>query len=349
MTEPNGEKGRKDRTPRETLLIQQESALVQAVRNLVDTNKHDEALALLPRITGFPDQKIIPLINIGYARPDLRAQTAGLLKQELGKCVRVAQIFPIYSWLIKRHFPLAIRQEFESRLNELDPNWQVSYEAEMEKQNQQQRREWVKDPEQLDNTQECLVWGISVRPRSRAMKYFDRYLTLGGLETDERYLKARIEIERKFYKSGSGDLPKYLRMLIANAPKDQNLAWLRSVLKNRSWFKESPRFLVASSAIYIERYHDSLTIQDWNLFAKLSLDVKDSELGAICYNTMKRLPEGRDNKVFMRLNKQIQGGTFQRHSGTLANPVWENLEDRSPVNKPAAKITDWAHSRLLTT
>lgn len=347
MSEPREGKKRTDRTPQEKLLNQQELALVQAVRDLVDTNKHDEALALLPRITAFPDQKLISLINIGFARPDLRAQTGRLLQQELGKCTHVRQLFPIYSWVINRHFPTTIRQAFESRLNELDQNWKIAHDAGMQKQNQQQKKEWAEDPQQIHDPQQCLVIGISVRPRSRAMQYFDRYTELGGVETNERYLKARIEIERKFYKRGSSELPKYLRMLMTGTSRDKNLEWLRSVLTNRVWFKESAQFLVASCAIYIEFYKGSLTPEDWNLFARLSIDTNDKELGEICYLNLKRMPDARDDNVFMKLIRNFEAKTPGKHSGTLSNPVWENLEDRQPVNKPAMLITDWVHLRLL--
>ena len=93
MTKPEIEKSEKDRSPQESPRNQQEAVFVQDFRDLVDIGKHDEALTLLPRVKGFSDQKLVPLINIGYARPDLRDRTFQLLSEELGKCTKIVNIF----------------------------------------------------------------------------------------------------------------------------------------------------------------------------------------------------------------------------------------------------------------
>lgn len=339
-------KSKKERTPQERLLMQQEHQLVQAFRDLVDINKHDEALTLLPRISGFANMKLVPLVNIGFARPDLRDLTFSLLQQELGKISELKHIFSAYTFVAIRHFPPHIKAAFETRMQEIDPNWKAAYEAEMRLQNQQQDKKWAKDPAQVQDLSECLVFAISVKGYVRSMAYIQRYLELGGPETREQYLKARIELERKFYKKGRSELSKHLQMLLAVGDKDKNLDWLRSVYTNAAWVRENKQFLAVCAAAYIEKYKDAFTIEDWRLFAQASFDLNDSQLGNICYEMFRRTPGGRSEAIFRRLNSEYGTPVSGTSSGKLANPVWENLEDRNPINRPAALITDWAHNRL---
>lgn len=336
---------------KEKLLNRQQYILGVAARQAMDQDLIIEALDLIERITNFEQSIPVTIMQVFCCNPDavLEKRALDLFKDHLGRCLKPLDLTSAALWVRnpKREWWIRsdLKQMIDDRRKYLEPSWDGEWKNPGTKGCKVQNCLFEgKQPEQVFSPEDCLV--AASQSGTKKDVWLSRYLTLGGSDKDEKYLKIKIA-HVAVRPTQKIDAP--IKQMLIDYCNVGDIRDVRRFLSRITPTKKSSSGLELNKqlASFALLHYSSLqlehSVEDWVHIAQCSIYLKHDVIQRIAQRglaTLERTPAAQ--KVFDELmnihGKMPVSDNVVNDIGPAGNRIWQSVYKLLPIDRKASYI-----------